>query len=225
MGYPPAEARGCAAPLAGPHHQRRGHRACAARLRARGHRATAPGGPGWRSMSGQGSPGRDPRARPGGHVRRGRFVGCRGPAGGGRARRGGRVDAPARCRRHLQRQQPLLLLARCGRGCPARGRPAGHPLLRAQPRARVRGRRAGAVLRRLPRGPHAQPLRRLQLAGQVRGAAGPGPPPLRLRRGGHRPLRAHRAAPGPRRRATGCATGSSAGRDAGQGPDLLPLRA
>ena len=52
----------------------------------------------------------------------------------------------------------------CGRRCPARRRPAGHPVLRDEPGARVRGRRHRAVRRRLPRRPHAQPVRRLQHA-------------------------------------------------------------
>ena len=48
----------------------------------------------------------------------------------------------------VQQHRPFVLLARRGRGRPARGRAAGHPVLRPQPRARVRRRRARAVLRR-----------------------------------------------------------------------------
>ena len=81
------------------------------------------------------------------------------------------------------------------------------------------GRRAGAVPRRLPRRPDAEPVRRLQHARQVRRAAGPGPPPLRLRRGGHRALRPPR-----RRRPDGRGRALLPGRGRGQGPDLLPVR-
>ena len=84
-------------------------------------------------------------------VGRGRLVGRRGapPRAGPRRRR--RLDAPARRRRHVLRVQEELLLARCRRRRPARRRPARHPVLRHEPRARVRRRRAPAVPRRVPR--------------------------------------------------------------------------
>ena len=66
----------------------------------------------------------------------------------------------------------------------------GHPVLRHEPRARVRGRRHRAVRGRLPRRPDPQPVRGLQHRRQVRRAPRPGAPPLRLRGRGHRPLRA-----------------------------------
>ena len=95
--------------------------------------------------------------------------------------------------------------------------PARHPVLRDEPRARVRRRRPPAVPRRLPRRPDAEPVRRLQHVREVRGAARPGPPPLRLRGGRDRPLR-----PARRRRRRRGPTGPGPRR--GQGPDLLPLR-
>ena len=157
-------------------------------------------------------------------VRRGRLVGRRGAAAraGPRGRR--RLDAPARRRRHVLRVQEELLLARRGRRRPAGRRPARHPVLRHEPRARVRRRRAPAVPRRVPRRADAEPVRRLQHVREVRGAARPGAPPVRLRGGGDRPLRpagrgrgrAGAAAPGPRRRTrtrptscTACARTSS----------------
>ena len=88
--------------------------------------------------------------------------------------------------------QQELLLARRRRRRPAGGRPAGHPVLRHEPRARVRRRRAAAVPRRLPRGADAQPVRRLQHVREVRRAAGPGAAPVRVRRRRDRPLRAAR---------------------------------
>ena len=66
----------------------------------------------------------------------------------------------------------------------------GHPVLRHEPRARVRRRRAPAVPRRLPRRPDAEPVRRLQHVRQVRGAARAGAAPVRVRGGRDRPLRA-----------------------------------
>ena len=65
----------------------------------------------------------------------------------------------------------------------------GHPVLRHEPRARVRGRRHRAVHRRLPRRPDAQPVRRLQQLREVRRAARQGPPPVRVRGRRDRPLR------------------------------------
>ena len=47
-----------------------------------------------------------------------------------------------------------------------------------------------AVPRRLPRRPDAEPVRRLQHVREVRGAAGPGASPVRVRGGRDRPLRA-----------------------------------
>ena len=107
----------------------------------------------------------------------------------------------------LLRVQEELLLARRRRRRPPGRRPARHPVLRHEPRARVRRRRAPAVPRRVPRRPDAAPMRRLQHVRQVRGAARSGAPPVRLRGGRDRPLRAARrragrrgaAAPGPRR--------------------------
>ena len=136
------------------------------------------------------------------------------------SRRRRRLDAPPRRRRHLLRVQEELLLARRGRRRPARRRPARDPVLRHEPRARVRRRRPAAVPRRVPRRPDAEPVRRLQHLREVRGAARSGAPPVRLRRGGDRPLRAagrrrrrrRAAGPGPRRatrtRPTSC-TGSA----------------
>ena len=72
---------------------------------------------------------------------------------GPRGRR--RLDAPARRRRHVLRVQEELLLARRRRRRAARGRAARHPVLRHEPRARVRRRGAPAVPRRLPRRPDA----------------------------------------------------------------------
>ncbi len=83
-----------------------------------------------------------------------------------------------------------LLLRGRGRRCPARRRPAGDPVLRHEPGAGVRRRRHRAVRRRLPRRPHAQPVRRLQHDRQVRRPARTCPAPLRLRGRRHRPLRA-----------------------------------
>ena len=95
--------------------------------------------------------------------------------------------------------------------------PARDPVLRDEPRARVRRRRPPAVPRRLPRRPDAEPVRRLQHVREVRGAARAGAPPLRLRGGRDRPLR-----PARRRRRRRGPTGPGPRR--GQGPDLLPLR-
>ena len=58
------------------------------------------------------------------------------PRAGPRGRR--RVDAPARRRRHVLRVQEELLLARRGRRRPPGRRAARHPVLRHEPRARVR---------------------------------------------------------------------------------------
>ena len=124
----------------------------------------------------------------------------------------------------VQLHEPLVLLARRrGRRAP-RGRPAGHPVLRPEPRTRVRGRRARSLRGRVPRGPHPEPLRGLQLGGQVRGAPGAGAAPLRLRRRGHRPLRA--GGGDGRRGPPGRPAFPPAGRRRSrQGPELLPLRA
>ena len=65
-------------------------------------------------------------------------------------------------------------------------------------------RRPRAVPRRLPRRRDAQPVRRLQHVREVRGAARPGPPPLRLRRGRHGPLRPADDRAGDGRRASCC---------------------
>ena len=97
----------------------------------------------------------------------------------------------------LRVQEELLLARRRRRRAPGR-RPARHPVLRDEPRARVRRRRPAAVPRRLSRRPDAEPVRRLQHLREVRGAARPGAAPLRLRGGRDRPLRAAR-----RRRRTG----------------------
>ena len=128
------------------------------------------------------------------------------------------MDAPARRRRHLLRVQEELLLARCRRRrAPGRGA-ARDPVLRHEPRARVRCRRAPALPRRVYRWAHAEPVRRLQHVREVRCAARAGSPPVRLRRGGDRPLRPPR---GGTRRPRGPAPGTRRG----QGPDLLPVRA
>ena len=116
-----------------------------------------------------------------------------------------------------RRPEAHLLLVRRGRGRAPGGRPAGHPVLHPEPGARVRGGRAGPVRGRLPRRPHAEPLHRLQHDGQVRGAPGPRPPPLRRAPGRDRPLRpgrgrdaatggdaAGRRRPATRTRATSC---------------------
>ena len=128
------------------------------------------------------------------------------------------MDAPPRRRRHLLRVQEELLLARCRRRrAPGRGA-ARDPVLRHEPRARVRRRRAPALPRRVHRWADAEPVRRLQHVREVRGAARAGAPPVRLRRGGDRPLRPPR---GGTRRPRGPAPGARRG----QGPDLLPVRA
>ena len=134
---------------------------------------------------------------------------------GPRGRR--RLDAPPRRGRHVLRVQEELLLARRGRRRPARGRPARHPVLRHEPRARVRRRRPPAVPRRLPRRSDAEPVRRLQHVREVRGAARAGAPPVRVRGRRDRPLR---AAAGRRRRSRAAAPRARRG----QGPDLLPVR-
>ena len=78
-----------------------------------------------------------------------------------------------------------------------------------------------AVRRRLPRRPDAEPVRRLQHVREVRGAARQGAPPLRVRGGRDRPLRAAH-----RRGHAGRAAGAPrARRGRGQGPDVLPVRA
>ena len=71
----------------------------------------------------------------------------------------------------LQRVQEELLLARRRRRCAARLLAARHPVLRPQPRARVRCGRDAAVPRRLSRRSDAEPLRRLQHDREVRRAA------------------------------------------------------
>ena len=101
----------------------------------------------------------------------------------------------------------ILLLGRDGGGRAAGGAAARDPLLPPQPRARVRRARDRRLHARVRRGPHAEPLRRLQPRGQVRHAA---PARARVGRGGgrDRPLRPRRPGPahGPRccssRRAT-----------------------
>ena len=93
----------------------------------------------------------------------------------------------------------------------------GHPVLRHEPRARVRRRRAAAVPRRVPRRPDAVAVRRLQHVREVRGAARPGPPPVRVRGGRDRSLRAAG-------RRAGRSGAAAAGARRGQGPDVLPVR-
>ena len=87
----------------------------------------------------------DPRARPRRHVRGRRLVGGGRAAGRGRAV----TSVGVWMRLHdgadvVQQHEPLVLLARRRRRRAARGRAAGHPVLRPQPGARVRGRRHGA---------------------------------------------------------------------------------
>ena len=122
------------------------------------------------------------------------LVGGRGPAGRGRPRRGGRVDAALRPaqRRELRHLLHYRRPARCPSGGRRPRRPALHPELRAAVRA---GRgvefRAGVHV-----GPHSPALRPLQQRPQVLDAARardrPGRRPRR-----HRPLRAR--GPGARR--------------------------
>ena len=64
------------------------------------------------------------------------------PRAGPRGRR--RLDAAPRRRRHVLRVQEELLLGGRGRRRPARRGAARHPVLRHEPRARVRGRRASS---------------------------------------------------------------------------------
>ena len=113
--------------------------------------------------------------------------------------------------------QEELLLPRCGRRRATGRRPARHPVLRHEPRARVRCRRAPAVPRRLSRRRDAVAVRRLQHVREVRRAPRPGTPPVRVRGGRDRPLRAAR-------RRTGRPGAAATGARRGQGPDLLPVR-
>ena len=106
--------------------------------------------------------------------------------------------------------RPLLRARR-----PARrqggGRPARHPPLRPEPRALVPRRRHRAVRARLPRGPHADPLRALQHRGEVREPGHEDARPGHRARG-HRPLRAQ----GPRPRdaaGSACSRGRDASKD------------
>ena len=102
-----------------------------------------------RGPAGQARAAREPDPRR--DVGRGRLVGRGGArsTSGPRGRR--RLDAPPRRRRHVLGVQEELLLARRGRRRAAGRGPARHPVLRDEPRARVRRRRAAAVPRRLPR--------------------------------------------------------------------------
>ena len=70
-----------------------------------------------------------------------RLVGRGGAPARGGPRRRRRLDAPARRGRHVHRVQEELLLARRRRRRAPRRRPARHPVLRDEPRARVRRRR------------------------------------------------------------------------------------
>ena len=94
----------------------------------------------------------------------------------------------------------------------------GHPLLRHGLRRTLRARGEAAVRRRLPGGPHADPLRDLQFEVQVRV---PARPRARARRAGGRlgPLRAHR------RGSRDAAPAAAARGRPRQGSELLPVRA
>ena len=201
MGYPDEEARGAAAARRSvgrrptPRSTRR-RESClrsssgSVPRRAAAGRTRSPSPRSRRRPRRSGRPAREPNPRR--DVGRRRLLGRGGAPRRAGPRRRRRLDAPPRRRRHVLRVQEELLLARRRRRCPARRRPARHPVLRHEPRARVRGGRARAVPGRLPRRPDAEPVHRLQHEREVRGAARPGASPVRLRGRRDRPLRAAR---------------------------------
>ena len=148
------------------------------------------------------------------HERRPRLLGHR-LAAGPRGAAGGRpLHAPLG---PVERRgaRPLLRRPRPRRR-PAGGAAGGHPPLHPAPGPGVPRQGGRSLRRRLPRRPHAEPLRALQHLDQVR-------PPARARAaarrvpGGDRPLRPH-----PRRPRGARAAHRRRHRE---GPELLPLRA
>ncbi len=127
--------------------------------------------------------------------RRRRLGGRRRPRRRRRSRRGRRPPRPGPQPGHpAHRRARLLHRRRRARRPPGRRR-ARHPLLRVGPRRAVRARRDRGLRRRVRGRPHPEPVRALQRADQVLGAARQGPRP-RLRRRLHRPLRPARGRPG-----------------------------
>ncbi len=110
MGYPPMEARGALRISLGRTSSDEDIEAALSVLPRTIKRLRA----GQARLSGAGGSRRhDAPAHPGGHVRWRRFLSRCCLVARSRPRRRGGVDAAARWRRYLQRQQPLLLLARC----------------------------------------------------------------------------------------------------------------